>query len=278
MNASSILHPAGPIAAANREILINALAVMLSIVIPTILLAIATAWWFRAGNRRARRDEAFVYSGRIELVVWSIPLLTILFLSGIIWVGSHRLDPTRPIKAPNGEPPLQVEVVSLDWRWLFIYPEQGIATVNGLVLPVGRPVRFRLTSASVMNAFFVPRLGSMVYTMNGMATELNLLASVPGRYQGLSAHYSGEGFPDMRFEAVAVPPARFSIWAARIGSREGLPLDARTYAVIACQRRDRRAFAFPAVQPGLFDAIVTQRIGPSAGPRQDRSSTDAENS
>ena len=222
---SSILHPAGPIAAANRAILFNALGVMLAVVIPTILLAIATAWWFRANNRHAQRDETFVYSGRVELVVWSIPLLVILFLGGVIWVGSHKLDPTAPIETESGAPPLQVEVVSLDWRWLFIYPEQGIATINRLVLPVGRPVRFRLTSASVMNAFFVPRLGSMVYTMNGMATVLNLLAAEPGRYEGLSAHYSGEGFADMRFDTLAVSPAKFAEWAAQVKALDGAPAE-----------------------------------------------------
>lgn len=273
--SSSVLDPAGPVATANRDILFNSLGVMLAIVVPTIVLAIAVAWWFRAGNARAKRNEGFVYSGRIELVVWSIPLLVILFLAGIIWIGSHRLDPRRPIEAADGRT-LTIEVVSLDWRWLFIYPEQGIASINRLVLPAGRPVRFRLTSASVMNAFFVPRLGSMIYAMNGMASELNLLAATPGRYEGMSAHYSGEGFSDMRFVVDAVPAAAFERWVAQAARSPSSPLTARNYRIISRQTREGRELIFPAVQEGLFDAVVAQKLAPAAGPPADRAATDAE--
>lgn len=275
-HGASVLRPAGVVAAANRDVLFNSLAVMLAVVVPTIIAAIAIAWWFRADNAKARRNESFVYSGRVELVVWSIPLLVILFLGGIIWIGSHRLDPGRPVTSPAGVRPLTVEVVSLDWRWLFIYPEQGIATVNRLVVPVGRPLRFRLTSASVMNAFFVPRLGSMIYTMNGMATELNLLAARPGRYAGMSAHYSGEGFSDMRFVTHAVPQRAFKLWAEQASRSAAPPLGVGNYEILRRQSRDRGEYVFRSVQPGLFDAIVAQRLAPAAGPPADRSSTDAE--
>ena len=275
-HSASVLRPAGVVAAANRDILLNALAVMIVVAVPTIIAAIIVAWWFRAGNAKATRNEDFVYSGRVELVVWSIPLLVILFLGGIIWIGSHRLDPSRPVQASPGIRPLTVEVVSLDWRWLFIYPEQGIATVNRLVVPVGRPLRFRLTSASVMNAFFVPRLGSMIYAMNGMATELNLLAAKPGRYAGMSAHYSGEGFSDMRFITHAVPQRAFDLWAEQVARSATPSLGAGNYAILRRQSRDRGEYVFRSAQPGLFDAIVAQRLAPAGGPPAVRSATDAE--
>ena len=177
-----VLEPHGPIGNAELVILYDATAIMLAVVIPVILLTIGFAWWFRAGNTRARYLPDWEYSGRIEMIVWSIPALVIVFLGGIAWIGSHDLDPPRPIESAAA--PLEVEVVSLDWKWLFIYPDEGIASVNRLVVPVGTPVRFRLTSASVMNSFFVPQLGSQIYTMPGMTTRLNLQADQPGRLPG----------------------------------------------------------------------------------------------
>ncbi|RXZ29968.1 ubiquinol oxidase subunit II [Sphingomonas desiccabilis] len=268
---ASILAPDGPIAAANRQILYNALAIMLAIVVPTILATLAFAWWFRAGNPRARYRPTFVYSGRVEMIVWSIPILVILFLGGVIWVGSHDLDPRRPVKAAAGQtaPPLEVQVVSLDWKWLFIYPGQGVATVNRLVLPVGVPVRFRLTSASVMNTFFVPRLGSMIYTMNGMETQVNLRADRAGRVYGQSAHYSGDGFSDMNFAVDAMPAADFATWVARTQGA-GPVLDAPAYTALAQQSQDVRPYSYRAAQPGLFEAIVMQRLKPAPGPQEGR--------
>ncbi len=151
---------------------------MLAIVIPTILATLAFAWWFRASNTRARYLPTWSYSGRIELIVWSIPALVVFFLGGIAWIGSHLLDPARPLT--SGAKPLEIQVVSLDWKWLFIYPEQGVASVNDLVAPAGTPLHFQITSASVFNVFFLPRLGSEIYSMYGMTTQLNLQADRPG--------------------------------------------------------------------------------------------------
>src|SRR5256884_9330460 len=192
-----VLDPKGPIAAAERQILSNSLGIMLAIVIPTILAPLGVAWWFRASNTRARYLPSFDYSGRLEMLVWSIPAMTVLLVGGVAWVGSHDLDPRKPIASTVK--PVSVQVVSLDWKWLFIYPAQGIASVNQLTIPVGTPVRFELTSSSVMNSFFVPQLGSQIYTMPGMTTRLQLKADHAGAYRGLSAQYSGEGFADMRF-------------------------------------------------------------------------------
>jgi cytochrome o ubiquinol oxidase subunit 2 len=259
----SIFDTAGPVGDANRIILIDSLVIMLAIVIPTILGALWIAWWYRESNTRARFRPDFVFSGRIELIVWSIPLLVILFLGGLIWVGSHRIDPYRPIQ--KGVRPLEVQVVSLDWKWLFIYPDQGIASVNELVIPAGQPVHFSLTSASVMNTFFVPQLGSMIYTMNRMVTQLNLRADRPGTYYGRSAQFSGDGFPGMSFRTRAVPPAEFAAWAA--GARgSGTALDAAGYRALERQSHDDPPRTYRAVPPGLFQAIATQAIPPQPGP------------
>jgi len=258
-----VMDPQGPVGAAERTILLNSLAIMLAIVIPTIIALLGFAWWFRAGNKKARYLPDWAYSGRVELVVWSIPILVILFLAGVIWVGSHQLDPYRPL--PAAKTPIEVQVVSLDWKWLFIYPAQGVASVNELVVPAGVPVHFSLTSASVMNAFFVPQLGSMIYAMNGMVSQLHLQADRPGTYDGLSAHYSGDGFSDMHFVTRAVPADRFVGWVARTRSA-GPVLDARSYAALARHSVERRPFTYRAVAPGLFDAIATQKIPPSPGP------------
>ncbi len=266
-SGASILRPGGPIGANNRTILLDSLAIMLAIIIPTMIATLAFAWWFRAGNGKARYRPEFVYSGRIELIVWSIPLLTILFLSGLIWIGSHALDPAKPLAEKT--PPLEVQVVSLDWKWLFVYPAQGIATLNGAVVPAGVPIRLRLTSASVMNSFFVPRLGSQIYTMNGMATTLHLQADQPGSYYGQSAHFSGDGFSDMNFRLQAVPVADFTRWVARVKAAGGL-LDAPAYRVLARQSQHEPAKHWGAVQPRLFDMIVAQHLPPAPGPEQGR--------
>ena len=260
-----VLDAAGPVSAGERTILLNSVVIMLVIVIPTIVATLGFAWWYRADKPRGRYLPDWAYSGRVELVVWSIPILVILFLSGVIWVGSHSLDPYAPLESQKRTRPIEVQVVSLDWKWLFIYPEQGIASVNQLVLPTGVPVHFSLTSASVMNAFFIHRLGSMIYTMNGMVTQLNLQADKPGDYYGQSAQYSGDGFSDMHFVTHAVAPAQFEAWVAAT-KNHGPTLDAAAYAGLARQGTISQPFTYGAAAPGLFDQIAMQKIAPSAGP------------
>ena len=260
---AGVLDPAGPVGRAQREILLNSVFIMLAIIVPTILATLAFAWWFRASNTKAVRKPDFAYSGRIEMITWSIPLLTITLLGGVAWVGSHDLEPSKPLD--SSVPAVTVQVVSLDWKWLFIYPEQRVASVNQLVIPAGTPIRFALTSSSVMNSFFVPQLGSMIYTMNGMATQLNLLADQPGTYLGLSTHYSGDGFSDMSFEVQSVPPERFAAWveAAR---GTGAALDPASYAELAKQSSKVGPYTYRDVDAGLFDQIVTQALPPGPGP------------
>jgi cytochrome o ubiquinol oxidase subunit 2 len=252
-----VLDPQGPIAAAERTILLNATVIMLAVIVPVILLTLAFAWWFRAGNRWARRAPDWAYSGPVEVTVWAIPALVVLFLGGIAWIGAHDLDPARPLAAKTA--PLEVQVVSLDWKWLFIYPAQGVASVNRLVVPAGTPLRLRLTSAGVMNSFFVPQLGSQVYTMAGMTTTLHLQADRPGIYPGLSAQFSGDGFSDMRFDAVALAPAAFADWLAGARAHPGA-LDTPAYATLARPGIAASAATWGQVAPGLFDTILATSV------------------
>jgi cytochrome o ubiquinol oxidase subunit 2 len=259
----AVLDPQGAIGSAEKTILIDSLAIMLAIVVPTILATLAFAWWFRSSNTRARRLPDWAYSGQLELIVWAIPLLTIMLLGGVAWIGSHDLDPAKPLASK--ESPLTVQVVSLDWKWLFIYPDQHVASVNRLVIPAGVPVHFSLTSASVMNAFFIPQLGSMIYTMNGMADQLYLSADKPGTYYGLSSHYSGDGFSDMHFDVQALPPEQFAAWAATTRNA-GPSLTAQSYAELAKQSTAVAPFTYRDVDADLFNKIVTQALPPGPGP------------
>jgi cytochrome o ubiquinol oxidase subunit II len=260
----AVLSPAGPVAAGDRTIMLDSLAIMLAIVVPTIVATLAISWWFRASNRRARYRPAFANSGRLELIVWSIPALVIFFLGGIAWISAHTLDPAQPL--PASASPLEVEAVSLDWKWLFIYPNQQLASVNRLVVPAGVPFHLRVTSASVFNVFFVPRLGSEIYAMYGMATQLNLQAGQPGVYFGLSAHFSGDGFPDMAFDVHAVTAAEFTAWVAKTRSA-GPTLDRASYRSLLQQSVNVKPYTYRVVEPGLFDAIVREELPPGSGPK-----------
>jgi cytochrome o ubiquinol oxidase subunit 2 len=251
-----ILDPVGPVASAEKQILINSTAIMLAIIIPTMIATVAFAWWFRRGNKKATYRPDWEYSGAIELVVWAIPALTIMLLGGIAWIGSHELEPSKPLK--SNVPPLKVDVVSLDWKWLFIYPDQGIATVNQLVVPAGTPVSFRLTSATVWNVFWVPQMGTMIYTMPRMTTRLNLQADRQGAFEGRSGHFSGDGFPGMEFKVHSVPADQFAMWAQ--GARgQGIMLDGRSYAQLSKPSSYVKPTTYGGVAPGLFDAIVANR-------------------
>jgi cytochrome o ubiquinol oxidase subunit II len=254
---SGVLDPHGPIGAAERLILLNATVIMLAIIVPIIVLVLGCAWWFRAGNARARYLPNFEYSGPIELVVWSIPALVIMFLGGMAWISSHDLDPPKPIVAQV--PPVEIQVVALDWKWLFIYPAEGVASLNQLVVPAGAPLSFRITSATVMNSFFVPQLGSQIYAMAGMVNRLELLAEKAGTFQGFSAQYSGAGFSDMRFEVKALPATDFQAWVAATKTGGGT-LDPVAYGRLARPSTADKPQTFGTVTPRLFDAAIQQAV------------------
>jgi cytochrome o ubiquinol oxidase subunit 2 len=250
--SEGVLDPRGPVGKAERIILYDATAIMLAVVIPVIVLTLVFAWWFRAKNSHARYRPDWEYSGRIEMIIWSIPALVILFLGGIAWTGSHDLDPPKPIAASSA--PLDIEVISLDWRWLFIYPHEGIASLNRLVVPAGVPLRFRLTSTTVMNSFFVPQLGSQIYTMPNMVTRLNLEADQPGTFEGLSAQFSGDGFSDMRFDLVSMAPEAFQDWVSTTKAQGGV-LDASAVAELVKPAKAEGVQTYGRVSEGLFDSV-----------------------
>jgi cytochrome o ubiquinol oxidase subunit 2 len=252
-----VLDPKGPVASAERLILFNSLGIMLAIVVPTILATLGAAFWFRASNGRARYMPDFDYSGRLEMLVWSIPVMTVLLVGGVALLGSYDLDPPKAIA--SAVKPVRVQVVSLDWKWLFIYPDQGIAAVNQLTIPVGTPVSFELTSSGVMNSFFVPQLAGQIYTMAGMVTRLHLQADHTGTYRGMSANYSGAGFSDMYFNVDAVPADRFAQWVAATRTT-GPVLDAQSYAALAKPSQAVAPFSYRAVAPELFIGILSSAM------------------
>jgi cytochrome o ubiquinol oxidase subunit II len=264
-SCQGVLDPQGPVASAEQLLLINSTSIMLVVVIPVIIATLAFAWWYRSSNTRATRSLEESYEGRVEFVVWSIPALTVILLGGVIWISSQQLDPRAPI--PGNSDPLHVDVVSLDWKWLFIYPDQSVAAVNQLIIPTATPVEFRLTSATVMNSFFVPQLGSQIYTMGGMTTHLNLLADKPGEYPGFSANYSGDGFSEMRFIVKSVPFADFNAWLEQARAT-GSALDDVAYAALAKPSKAVPPTTYHSVDPKLFERIVDETIaGASSPPR-----------
>jgi cytochrome o ubiquinol oxidase subunit II len=252
--SEGVLDPEGPIASAEWLIMLNSTGIMLAIVIPTIIATLGSAFWFRASNERARYMPDFAYSGRLELLVWSIPIMTILLVGGVAWLSSYDLDPPKAIA--SAERPVRIQVVALDWKWLFIYPDEGIATVNQLTVPVGAPISFELTSSGVMNSFFVPQLGGQIYTMSGMVTRLHLRADHAGTYRGMSANYSGAGFADMHFNVNAVPAEKFTQWLAETRA-SGQVLDAQSYAELARPSQAVAPFTYRAVTRDLFNGILS---------------------
>ena len=261
----SVLDPAGPVGLGDRTILLDATAVMLLIVVPTLAAIVLFAWHYRASNEKALHLPRWAYSGRVELVVWSIPALVITFLGGMAWIGSHALDPAQPLSSEQKG--VDVDVVALDWKWLFIYPAQGIASVNRLVVPAATPIHFHITSATVFNSFFIPQLGSQIYAMNGMVTQLYLEAARPGSYHGLSAQFSGDGFANMGFEVDAVPAAAFQRWTETAAHSSSLVLDEKAYRALLVQSVVAKPYAYRDVTPHLFEAVAMQRLPAGDGPK-----------
>jgi len=265
--ASAVLDPAGDIARQQRDIIYFSTAIMLLIIVPVLVLIVVFAWRYRAGGD-ATYDPDFDHSTSLELVIWSAPLLIIICLGALTWWSTHLLDPFRPLdREVAGKPidrkarPLVVQVVSLDWKWLFIYPEQGIATVNELALPVDRQVRFDMTSTNMMNTFYAPTLAGMIYTMPGMRSQLHAVLNRPGVYDGLSANYSGAGFSNMHFKLYGVAPRDFDAWVARVKAGGGT-LDTPTFLEIEKPSEKVPPMYFAGVDPTLFDRIFKRCVRP----------------
>ncbi|RYE03863.1 MAG: ubiquinol oxidase subunit II [Sphingomonadales bacterium] len=262
-----VLNPAGDIALQQRDIIYISTALMLLIIVPVIVLIIVFAWRYRKGND-ATYDPHFDHSTSLELVIWSAPLLIIICLGALTWWSTHLLDPFRPVnRIAVGKPvdpnvkPLVVQVVSLDWKWLFIYPEQGVATVNELALPVDRPVRFDLTSTNMMNTFYAPTLAGMIYTMPGMRSTLHAVLNRPGKFEGLSANYSGAGFSDMRFKLYGVDEAGFANWVGRVKA-SGPALDTERFLELEKPSEKVPAMYFGGVDQTLFQRVFQRCVRP----------------
>ena len=259
-----VLNPAGDVAAQQGDLVVIATVLMLLIIVPVIALTLWFAWRYRQGSRHAETDYApdWHHSTKLELVIWAAPLVIIIALGAITWITTHKLDPYRPLdriseqKAlPENVKPLEVQVVALDWKWLFVLPEQGIATVNELAAPVDRPIRFTLTSSTTMNAFYVPDLAGMIYTMPGMQTELNAVINQPGVFRGMSSHYSGAGFSGMHFRFHGLSEQDFAQWVAK-AKAEGQPLTRQAYLALAQPSERHPVQRFSSVEAGLFDRVV----------------------
>lgn len=250
----TVLDPKGAIGLAERGLMIHAIEFMLIVAIPVYFLLFFFAYKYRAGNKKAAYTPEWEHGKLEELVWWVIPFEIILILGALTWGSTHQLDPSRALA---GEPPLKVQVVALDWKWLFIYPEQGIATVNYLMMPVDRPVQFSITADAPMNSFWIPQLGGQIYAMTGMTTELNLVANAPGPYAGVSANYSGEGFATMKFTAWAVPQAEFDDWVGRIKAASST-LTYEGYKELAQPSANAQQSFYSATAPDLFNAVVMQ--------------------
>ncbi|GAB3516496.1 ubiquinol oxidase subunit II [Pseudoxanthomonas daejeonensis] len=262
-----LLNAPGDIARQQGNLIIVSTLLMLIIIVPVIALTLFFAWRYRAANKDATYKPDWDHSLQLELVIWAAPLLIIIALGAITWISTHTLDPYRPLDriaegrpVPEGTEPLVVEVVALDWKWLFLYPEQGIATVNELAAPVDRPILFKLTSSTVMNAFYVPALAGMIYTMPGMQTELNAVMSTPGDYEGFSSNYSGAGFSGMRFRFHALDQGGFDEWVTTV--RAGGKLDREAYLVLEKPSEREPAQHFGQVEGGLYEAILNRCVDP----------------
>jgi cytochrome o ubiquinol oxidase subunit 2 len=259
---ASLLEPAGRIAADEKQLIITSTLLMLIVVLPVIFMTLYFAWKYRASNTEAAYTPDWSYSHRIEAVVWAVPIAIILVLGTLTWKTTHELDPYRPLE--SSVKPITIDVVALDWKWLFIYPEQHIATVNEIAFPAGTPVNFRITSDTVMNVFFIPQLGSQIYAMAGMQTQVNLIADQPGVYDGLSTNFSGAGFPDMKFTATATSQADFDAWVAKVKAAGGkLGLD--NYGELARPSSKDPVKYFANVEPVLFTAVLDKYMDKSSG-------------
>lgn len=263
-----LLNPAGDVAHQQSDLMIASVIIMSLIIVPVLIAIGVIAWRYRASNERADYDAEWDHSSKIELVVWAAPLLIIIALGAMTWIGTHQLDPYRALtRIEKGRPvpadakPLVVEVVSLDWKWLFFYPKYGIATVNQLAAPVDVPIRFELTSTTMMNSFFIPSLAGQIYTMPGMQTVLHAVINKPGNFKGYSANYSGHGFTDMRFRFLGMSQQNFSQWVAKVRA-DGSDLDRQAFDQLNKPSRAEPVHYYAHFDADLYHRILNRCVDP----------------
>jgi cytochrome o ubiquinol oxidase subunit II len=263
-----LMNPSGDVAVQQRDLIVISTILMLIICIPVIVATFVFAWRYRAANTDAKYDPEWDHSTQLEVLIWSAPLVIIIALGAITWLSTHTLDPYRPLRRIDAArpvsadmKPLTVEVVALDWKWLFFYPEQGIATLNEMAAPVDVPIAFKITSSSVMNTFVVPALAGMVYAMPGMEMKLHAVMNKEGDYAGFSGNYSGSGFSRMRFRFLGVPQQGFEQWVAKVKA-EGKALDRNTYLELEKPSEQEPVRYFSSVEAGLYSDIVNLCAAP----------------
>jgi cytochrome o ubiquinol oxidase subunit II len=276
-----VLNAPGDVAAQQGDLIVVATLLMLLIIVPVIALTLIFAWRYRANNTKAIYTPDWDHSTQLELAIWAAPLLIIIALGAITWVSTHKLDPYRPIDriaagrpVPAGTKPLVIEVVALDWKWLFLYPEQGIATVNEVAVPVDRPIQFKITGVTVMNSFYVPALAGQIYAMPGMETKLHAVMNAPGDYAGFSANYSGAGFSGMRFRLKGMSDADFERWLAKV-RRSDKALARADYLQLEKPSVSEPVRHYARVDAGLYDAILNRCVDPNKMCMHDMMAIDA---
>lgn len=261
-SSAVVLHPKGSVGSDERTLIIFSAAIMLLVIIPVIVMTFVFAYKYRANNPKANYDPNWHSSKKIETVVWGVPVLIILVLATTSWITTHSLDPFKPLKMKGD--PVKIEVVSLDWKWLFIYPDQGVASVNQVAFPANEQVQFYLTSDTVMTSFFIPQLGSQIYTMAGMQTQLHLDATEPGTYDGIAANFSGDGFSGMTFKAIATPDqSSFNDWIAK-AKQSTSTLDFAAFRQLAKPSENNPVAYYSGVSKDLFNQILNEYNAPSA--------------
>ncbi|WP_213773290.1 ubiquinol oxidase subunit II [Bradyrhizobium sp. dw_78] len=276
-----VLSPSGYVALQQRDLLVEATILMLLIIVPVMVTTVVFAWRYRQSNSAAVYEPDWNHSTYLELMIWSLPLLIIICLGAITWASTHLLDPYRPLSqisadqpVPEDTRPLRVDVVALDWKWLFIYPDYGIATVNDLAAPINQPIEFRITSSSVMNSFYIPALAGQIYAMPAMQTQLRAVINRPGVYEGFSANYSGAGFSGMHFTFRGVSDDDFKSWVAE-AKAQGTGLDRAAYLTLERPSEDEPVHRYSSVDPTLFKAIVELCVEPSKMCMSEMSAIDA---
>ncbi|MFD1746729.1 ubiquinol oxidase subunit II [Rhizobium helianthi] len=263
-----VMSPSGDIAVQQRDLIIVSVVLMLLIIIPVICLTLYFAWHYRRSNINAKYDPEWHHSTRLEVVIWSAPLAIIIALGAVTWVSTHKLDPYRPLDRIDAErpitpeiKPITIEVVALDWKWLFLYPEQGIATVNEIAAPIDTPIEFKITGSTVMNSFYIPALAGQIYAMPGMQTKLHAVMNKEGVYEGFSANYSGDGFSGMRFKFHGMSNDAFGQWVAQVKNR-GSALNRDTYLKLERPSTRVPVTYYSSVEKGLFNAILHLCVRP----------------
>lgn len=256
----AIFHPAGDIARRQRDLIVFTILLSLVVIIPVFFMTIMFAWRYREGNKKANYKPNWDHNHMAEAIWWGIPIIIIIVLAIVTWKTSHSLDPYKPLD--SDKKPLTVQVISQDWKWLFIYPDQGIATVNHLRIPEKTPINFLITSDSAMNSFWIPRLGGQVYAMAGMQTKLHLIANKTGIYEGVAANITGEGFAGMKFKTTAVSENEFEKWVKEAKTSDKI-LDNISYIELAKPTKNHPPETYVLADRSVYDTVIMKYMTPA---------------